>query len=302
MPSTTSISTPAPPSLANRVHGLIGFFLLHCYTQLIVCPAHIVFGLLTGKVNSYALTKHLCDVLGVQFLRVRGSPPLASQKNGKVLYLCNHRSWADFFCDQVITGGAAYLSRLMVWVGTPVSSLYAWMAHSTWFFNRKRGIDRVAFAKFMDDEWNKRPKYGMIAYAEGSRNSGKDPLPLKTGVLQYAYEYKHAVQCVISSGKEDVCNEKSLTMQRNQKVVTCCSQVIDPKTFPTMEAFVAHVRQQFIETWAKAFDGYAEVDPYLPPMGLLQPEFDDACEPSKVTFLRAVTLGALMLMVAWRMM
>jgi 1-acyl-sn-glycerol-3-phosphate acyltransferase len=300
--TTTIIKPKPPPPLITRLHGLIGFLLLHFYTQLIVCPSHIIFGLLTGKVNPFALTRHLCNILGVKFYRVKNSPQLGEQKppETKIIYLCNHRSWADFFCDQVITGGAAFLARMMVWVGTPVSSLYAWMSHSTWFFNRKRGIDRVAFAKFMDDEWKKRPAYGMIAYPEGHRNSGKDSLPLKTGVLQYAYEYKHAVQCVISSGKEKVCNEKNLTMERNQRVVTCCSEVIHPKSFATFEEFVAHVRQQFIDTWAKAFDPNSEVEEYVPPMAGHHPEFENASVPGKVTLLRVITLSTLMMVVAWK--
>ena len=41
---------------------------MHLYCQLILCPAHIVFGLVTGLVNPYALTRHLCSVLGMSVL------------------------------------------------------------------------------------------------------------------------------------------------------------------------------------------------------------------------------------------
>jgi len=149
----------------DRLRSTLEFLAVHLYTQLVLCPAHIVFGLVTGRMNPFAVTKHICDALGVRFRKTRGSRPLCPAATARVIYLCNHRSWADFFCDQVITGGASYLSRYMVILATPVSSLYAFMSHSTWFFNRKRGIDRAAFAKFMDDEWNKRPQYGMIACA-----------------------------------------------------------------------------------------------------------------------------------------
>lgn len=93
----------------------------------------------------------------------------------------------------------------MVWIGTPVSSLYAWMTNSTWFFNRKRGLDRAAFSTFMETSWGKRGEFGMIAYPEGTRNQAMEPLPLKTGVLHFAYEYKHPVQVVITTKKEVCC-------------------------------------------------------------------------------------------------
>ena len=193
----------------------------------------------------------------------------------------------------------------MVWVGTPVSSLYAWMAHSTWYFNRKRGIDRNVFAKFMEDEWKKRPTYGMIAYPEGTRNQLNDPLTLKTGVLQFAFEYKHPVQCVITTGKEVVCNEKTLSMNRHQALITCCSELIDPEKFESMDAFVAKVRATFIETWKVAYSASPEESTlYNPPMGSPQPVFEDACEPYKVRVLRLITLLTFLIIFGerWRRM
>ena len=203
--------------------------------------------------------------------------------------------------DQAICGGASYLARLMVWVGTPVSSLYAWMSHSTWFFKRQRGIDRAAFAKFMEDEWVKRQTFGMIAYPEGTRNQAAEPLALKTGVLQFAYEYKHPVQCVITAGKEAVCNEKKLSMIRNQTLITSCSEAIDPVKFDTMEAFVTKVRESFAETWKAAYTTKEEdAVPYNPPMGSPPPTFQSACEPYKIRSLRIASLVLLLVAIGGR--
>lgn len=171
------------------------------------------------------------------------------------------------------------------------------MSHSTWFFNRKRGIDRAAFAKFMEDEWVKRPTFGMIAYPEGTRNRTNEPLALKTGVLQFAYEYKHPVQCVITTGKEHVCNERTMSMARNQSVYTACSEVIDPESFDAMDKFVAQVREAFAGTWKAAHAENREVEEYNPPMGQPSPPvYAAACEPSKVRMLRV--LGLVILLIA----
>jgi len=256
-----------------------------------VCPAHVIYGILTGKANPYALTRHICRMLEIRFLKTRASHELCPAPKTRVIYLCNHRSWADFFCDQVICAGASYLSRLLVWVGTPVSSLYGWMAHSTWYFNRKRGIDRQAFAKFMDEEWSKRPTFGMIAYPEGTRNQTQTHLPLKTGVLQYAYEYKRAVQCVVTANKEAVCNEKRFSVGRGVALVTSISPVVDPAGFDSMEAFVAKVREEFARSWDDAYNTKTtEALEYEPPMGHTPPSFTPVVEPSKVAILRVVVL------------
>lgn len=56
--------------------SILTFLLLHLYTQLVLCPAHILFGLLTGLVNPYLVTRHLCKVLAIDFHRVHNTPEL----------------------------------------------------------------------------------------------------------------------------------------------------------------------------------------------------------------------------------
>lgn len=190
----------------------------------------------------------------------------------------------------------------MVWVGTPLSSLYAWMAHSTWFFNRKRGIDRNAFSKFMEDEWQKRPTYGMIAYPEGTRNQTMEPLTLKTGVLHFAYEYKHPVQCVITAHKEKACNEKALSASRGQTLITCCSDLVDPNEHETLEEFVSTVREKFVGAWKLAYNANVDKDTstYNPPMGATPPVFEPASEPYKLRAIRVTALLAFLALLGER--
>jgi hypothetical protein len=148
----------------------------------------------------------------------------------------------------------------------------------------------------MEDEWTKRQTFGMIAYPEGTRNQAQEPLPLKTGVLQFAFEYKHPVQCVITAGKEVVCNEKRMTMSRNQGLITSCSELIDPTKFENQEAFVAKVRESFAETWKSAYTTKEEdAIAYNPPMGAEPPTFQTACEPYKIRTLRVASVLILLI-------
>jgi len=60
----------------SSASNILGFLALHFYTQLILCPAHIVFGVITGLVNPYAVTRHLCEVMGIKFLKTKNSHEL----------------------------------------------------------------------------------------------------------------------------------------------------------------------------------------------------------------------------------
>lgn len=46
-----------------------------------------------------------------------------------------------------------------------------------------------------------RPLDGVVVYPEGHRYSGKGSLPLKTGVLEVAYNLNVPCQCVLSRNK-----------------------------------------------------------------------------------------------------
>jgi len=45
--------------------------------------------------------------------------------------LANHRSWADFVIDSVLTNGGSYLARWAVVLGIPMSCLYGWLSGTT---------------------------------------------------------------------------------------------------------------------------------------------------------------------------
>jgi hypothetical protein len=48
---------------------------------------------------------------------------------------------------------------------------------------------------------------GLIVFPEGHRNDTNRPLPLRSGMIQYAYERKMPVQIAIAKGSENVMSE-----------------------------------------------------------------------------------------------
>jgi len=193
--------------------------------------------------------------------------------------------------DQVVCGGGAFLSRLLVIIGCPGSSIAAWIGHSTWFFNRKKGLDRDGLADYLEGFWLQRPDKGLIVYPEGTRNQKNKPLKLKTGVLYMAYKHNRPVQSVITTNKEVVTNEKTFHVQRNAICVSSISDVLTPKTFDTFEAFVEAVRKQYIETWDDAYGAKQEdCQIFVPPLGLPAPGYDNLPIPKRAWIARMFLL------------
>jgi len=272
--------------------NIAAFIAAYVYLQFLVCPAHAAIALLTGRANPYRITKNFCDMLGARFVHSKNSQSLKKD----AMYLCNHRSWGDFFIDQALCGGAAYLSRYMVIPACPGSSLYAWISHSVWFFNRKKGLDRSELGRYLAQQWELRPGKGLIVYPEGTRNQKKEPLKLKTGVLQMAYDYKKQVQAVITTNKELMANEKTLTITRNVTCVTSISKPVDPTAFPSFKEFCDEVTRVFEDTWKDAYG--AEVDEsrvYLPPFGLPTPGFEPVPIPSRAWIVRFIIVALFVL-------
>lgn len=269
----------------------VKFLLMHLYVQFVLAPCFIVYSIVTGRASAFHLTNHICDVMRIKFVKTKESDEVAPG----IIHLCNHRSWADFFVDQAICGGDAYLSRMMVWVGTPVSALWGWLSHSTWFFYRRSGIDRQSFGEYLERQWVQRQDFGLIAYPEGTRNQRSQPLRLKSGVLQYAYDFQHPVQVVITCGKDQVINEKKLLFRTGRFCVTALSETLDPRDFGSMEEFVEAVRGLFSATWKQAYEAKVEDCVLVTlPLTPMKPTYTPV--PIRSRLLKARLVCALLLM------
>eukprot|EP00826_Nyctotherus_ovalis_P030032 TRINITY_DN2383_c0_g6_i1.p2 TRINITY_DN2383_c0_g6~~TRINITY_DN2383_c0_g6_i1.p2 ORF type:complete len:158 (+),score=0.93 TRINITY_DN2383_c0_g6_i1:511-984(+) len=102
--------------------------------------------------------------------------------------MLNHRSIADFFLHDCITGyRASHLSRMMVAVLLPGTWLCTFMDNSVWYFVRGgRGSNLEPFFKWIDDNFEARrtQRRSLIVYPEGHRNTKSHPLPLKKGFIR----------------------------------------------------------------------------------------------------------------------
>jgi hypothetical protein len=101
--------------------------------------------------------------------------------------------------------------------------------------------------------YNKR----TLLYPEGTRMSykileSKEDIKskLKIGLIKEIYERNEfPIQIVISSNKENVLNEKKLTINRNVTIKSGISKGIHPKDFNTFEDFLDKICLEWFDLW-----------------------------------------------------
>ncbi len=90
-----------------------------------------------------------------------------------------------------------------------------------------------------------------MVYPEGTRNLKPQSLPLKRGMLRYAYTERTPVQVVITTNKENILSEK---MRKATFGVTCVvgySDVVRPADHGDFESFFEAVQATWEAQWEK---------------------------------------------------
>lgn len=171
-------------------------------------------------------------------------------KDEACLYLANHRSWADFFLDVVATGGRAQmLSRAAVAVAFPAFMLAVCVCRSVILFRRDNVKDFEAFNAMIEAKMRGSPVDGLIVYPEGHRSTRPKPLPLKKGMLQFAWSRKLPVQVVASCGKEGVLSEKATSARWGRRVAVAYSVPVRPVQHADFDSFFKAVVSEWVSTW-----------------------------------------------------
>jgi len=179
--------------------------------------------------------------------------PLHRPPGRPVIYLANHRSWADFFLDAYLTAGRAQmLSRMAVLYAFPWFMLPITTARGCVVFKRGAIADKDRFNAWLDSKIAASPAPGLVVYPEGHRSSAAHSLPLKRGMLHYAYGRKVPVQVVMSAGKERVLSERRRRAAWGGIVATAYAAPVDPKDFDTSDGFMAAVQKSWDAAWEVA--------------------------------------------------
>lgn len=169
---------------------------------------------------------------------------------GQCIYLMNHRSWADFLVDQYTTHGRAmFMSRWAVFFAFPVFLTACKAMGGLLLFKRGSVGDKAKFNAWIDKEIAKSQQSAIAVYPEGHRSTLSESLPLKRGMLRYAYERKMPVQIIIGSNKEAILSERHCTARLGQTVAVGYSDMIDPSAYGDFEKFMDKVQSLWDQQW-----------------------------------------------------
>jgi hypothetical protein len=186
-------------------------------------------------------------------MRVGGTGAVNPKKQlytGKCVYLCNHRSWADFMVDQYVTQGRTlFMSRWAVAYVFPLFMVPMWFVRAVLLFKRGSIADKAGFNAWIDEEWEKSTQTALGVYPEGHRSTTGESLPLKRGMLHYAYDRKLPVQIVIGGNKESILSEKKMVVGFGRTVRVGYSDVIFPEKHADFEAFMRVVQSTWDCEW-----------------------------------------------------
>lgn len=176
--------------------------------------------------------------------------PSKSLYTGKCIYLCNHRSWADFMVDQYVTQGRTlFMSRWAVAYVFPLFMVPMWFVRAVLLFKRGSIADKAAFNAWIDREWDKSTQTALGVYPEGHRSTTGESLPLKRGMLHYAFDRKVPVQVVIGANKEHILSEKKMIVGFGRTVKVGYSDVLFPQKFSDFYSFMSAVQSTWDSEW-----------------------------------------------------
>jgi len=176
-----------------------------------------------------------------------------------IIYLSNHRSWADFIIDNIVTEYCSkFISRIEVAYILP---LYVYIcghliADVMIFF--RRGKTSISdFEKLIKyNQLNNKSGNDIFVYPEGTRRSGLDyACDLKKGLIYYAYKENCPIQFIISKNKEKLLNEKRFISEKNVNVFVHYSGVYYPDVtkYRSMQEFYDFINAEWKTTFHQVY-------------------------------------------------
>ena len=178
-------------------------------------------------------------------------------KDGKCVYLRNHRAWADFFLDMYLTEGRAFiLSRYLVVYVFPLFAVPAMAVGAVFAFKRNKPGQHDELNKQLDDHMERFPDFsGLVVYPEGTRNIRPKALPLRRGLIKYTWSRQLDVQIIIAADKEHVLSQKRGSASFGVEIPVGYSEVISAKKYRgDFEGFFQEVVKTWDEQWDLVYD------------------------------------------------
>ena len=221
----------------------------------VICPLFAILNIFTRTKKSllYNLCNYVNIIFNVKIIRISEND-IARDKD--IIYLTNHRSFADMFIDPMIIGYCGmFIARNLVALVFPFSFIVSKLTNNCIYINRENVGNIVKFFKLVEDTRKKFTHLNIIVYPEGTRRPNSHlPCPLKKGFIYHSYNNNLPLQIFISKNKEKVINESKFTFNTGQTVFVSFSNVLSPnKEIETIEEYYARVQFVWNNIWMNAF-------------------------------------------------
>lgn len=176
-----------------------------------------------------------------------------------IIYFSNHRSWADFFIDNVVTQYCTkFISRVEVAFILP---LYVYICGYLMFdliiFFRRGKTSIIDFERLIKHtQLNNVSGNDILVYPEGTRRAGLDyACDLKKGLIYYSYKESCPIQFIISKNKERMLNEKTFTAEKNVNVFVHYSPVYYPDVtkYKSIQEFYEFINTEWKTTFRAVY-------------------------------------------------
>jgi 1-acyl-sn-glycerol-3-phosphate acyltransferase len=182
----------------------------------------------------------------IRYLNVTNQKKIQSLK--RCVILSNHRSWADFLiCNLVVSpGSSGFVSRAAVSFLLPVAFFWQVMIEkNAVVFNRGKKIEKTKqrlYKKMAD--FLQRGGF-LLVFPEGHRYLGKGTLPLKRGIIRWAFKEGYPCAIVLCKGSENVIHERTMSIRRGVSVVCEHKAIYNPADFGNEREFFSRISEDF---------------------------------------------------------
>ena len=172
-------------------------------------------------------------------------------------YTCPPRRTSLFICCLTANGGrSGYISRATVGVLLPVVFLWeAFVTRNAVVFNRGKKNKNSKDKLFTKVAAFLRRGGLLLVFPEGHRHLGKGILPLKRGLIKWAYNNQQSCAVVLHHGNDLVINEKTMSLNRGVEVVCDHRGIFDPADFSSPAEFYDRINHEFEQ-------GYKELEDF----------------------------------------
>jgi len=176
-----------------------------------------------------------------------------------IIYFSNHRSWADFFIDNVVTQYCTkFISRVEVAFILPLYVyICGYLMFDVMIFFRRGKTSIPDFERLIKhNQLNSVSGNDILVYPEGTRRAGLDyACDLKKGLIYYSYKESCPIQFIISKNKERMLNEKTFTAEKNVNVFVHYSPVYYPDVtkYKSMQEFYEFINTEWKTTFRAVY-------------------------------------------------